>query len=291
VHLVITDSGLGGLTVCAAIERALHDARRAVRLTYVNAWPETGTGYNDLPGVADRARVFDRALSAIQAMQADRILIACNTLSIVYEHTAFRAAAQVPVQGIVDGGVNLFHDSLATWPASALVLIGTRTTIDSGVHRARLLERGLDAGRIGAVSCHGLATVIERGPGSDATAASIETCSARAGAAAPPGDPLFVGLACTHYGMVGNRIAAALASHTGRHVLPLDPNARMVEDVLERIATADAPQHPAGVPRVAVLSKVELREDQRDAVARVLEPISARTAAALRDYARLPDLF
>jgi glutamate racemase len=289
VHLVITDSGLGGLTVCAALERALSAARADVRLTYVNAWPATGTGYNDLPDMAARAGVFDRALDAMEGMRPDVILIACNTLSIVYEHTAFHSSGAVPVQGIVGGGVALFLELLTRHPASALVLIGTRTTIDADVHRRRLAENGIAVTRVGAASCHGLATAIERGPDSDATASLINTCAARAAAAAPPGDPLFVGLACTHYGMVADRIAAALSAQTGRHVLPLDPNTRLVEEVTS--LAADSLPGPGAAPRVEVLSKVELLEDQREGVARLLDPISPTTAAALRDYRHVPDLF
>jgi glutamate racemase len=285
VHLVITDSGLGGLSICAAIEKAGGHAR----LTYVNAWPEAGAGYNDLPDMAARARVFDRALDAIRAMRPDLILIACNTLSIVYEHTAFRTAGAVPVQGIVDGGVELFREALTAGPAGTLVLIGTRTTIDSGVHHTRLVERDIDAARIGAASCHGLATAIERGPDSDTTAELIQTCASRAAAAAPPGDPLFVGLACTHYGLVADRIAAALTAHAERNVVPLDPNARMVEDVVARVAAS--PPDAGAAPRVEVISKVELPEAQREVVARFLEPVSPTTAAALRDYSHVPDLF
>ena len=62
-HLVVTDSGLGGLSICAALERRLRaEGRRSVRLTYVNAWPFEGRGYNDLPDLRARAEVFDRAL-------------------------------------------------------------------------------------------------------------------------------------------------------------------------------------------------------------------------------------
>ena len=38
----------------------------------------------------------------------------------------------------------------------------------------------------------------------------------RAAAAAPSGSPLFLGLACTHYGLVGDRLAAEVASRAGR---------------------------------------------------------------------------
>jgi glutamate racemase len=291
VHLVVTDSGLGGLAVCAAIERALAAAQTDMRLTYVNAWPAMGTGYNDLPDMAARARVLDRALDAMRAMRPDAILIACNTLSIVYEHTAFRVNGGVPVQGIVGGGVHLFLELLTRHPASALVLIGTRTTIDSGVHRTRLVQRGIAEERLGAASCHGLATAIERDPDSDATASLIDTCAARAATVAPPGDPLFVGLVCTHYGMVADRIAAALAAQTGRRVLPLDPNARLVEEVVTRAANSFGPPIAGAASGVEVISKVELPVEQREAVARLLEPISAMTASALREYRHMPDLF
>jgi hypothetical protein len=42
---------------------------------------------------------------------------------------------------------------------------------------------------------------------------------------------------------------------------------------------------------VEVVSKVELPEAQRRAVARRIEPVSATTANALLEYRRIPDLF
>src|SRR5512146_1850452 len=151
MHLIVTDSGLGGLAICAELEKALRqstpDKAGPVRLTYFNAWPEQASGYNDLADVASRARVFDLALRSMAALGPDRIVIACNTLSIVYEHTAFRRTGNVPVVGIVNAGVEMFHEALADDPASSIVLFGTRTTIESGRHRAGLLERGIDARR------------------------------------------------------------------------------------------------------------------------------------------------
>jgi glutamate racemase len=290
VHLVITDSGLGGLTVCAALEQALRAGSRCPRLTYVNAWPESGRGYNDLPDMPARARVFDRVLDRIAGMRPDTILIACNTLSIVYEHTRFKASAGVSVRGIVHSGVEQFREALSTHHGSAIVLVGTRTTIESGVHQARLIARGIAPARISGAPCHGLATAIERGPESDATVALIATCAERAAAAAPPGEPLFLGLACTHYGMVAGRLAGAVAARSGRAVVPLDPNMRMVDDVLARLA-GDIPHLAPGDQGVEVISKVELSTDQREGVGRLLESSSPATAAALRAYTHVPDFF
>ncbi len=292
MHLVITDSGLGGLSICAGIEKALREATPGAeaRLTYVNAWPEQGLGYNDLPDMSARARVFDRALRRIAGLRPDAILIACNTLSIVYEHTAFRRDAPVAVQGIVTAGVDLFYEALTARPTSSIVLLGTRTTIEAGVHRDALLARGVAPGRVSAASCHGLAAAIEQGADGPATIALVETCAERAGETVQGGDPLYAGLCCTHYGFVADRICAALASRTGREVAPLDPNGRLVRDLTSRmIGRATA----TGVGRVSVevVSKVSLNDQQRLGMAELIEPESPATATALRTYRRMPDLF
>jgi glutamate racemase len=293
-HLVITDSGLGGLSVCAQLERMLGESTASpmdVRLTFLNAWPEDGQGYNDLADVAARARVFDRVLRRIGEMHPDLLLIACNTLSIIYESTEFRLAPAFPVEGIVDVGVDLFQEALLAAPQGSIVLLGTRTTIESGVHRSRLIERRVSPERIAVKACHGLATAIEHGPASEVTSRLIDTCAADAAAASCVGDPLFVGLCCTHYGMVGERIAAAVAGHSGRNTVPLDPNARFARNILSRVAGASGA--PAVPPRVVVkvISKVQLTADQRNGIGDLLERISPATADALRSYTHVPDLF
>lgn len=290
MHLVITDSGLGGLSVCAGVENALRraDGHADVRITYVNAWPEEDRGYNDLPDVPARAAVFDRALEAMRRLGADRILIACNTLSILYPLTRFSASAGVPVQGIVEAGIDSFAAALAADPASTIVLLGTRTTIESGVHHAGLLERGVPQGRIASVSCHGLATAIENGPFSAATDTVIDTCAERAARAVSGAGRLHAGFCCTHYGMVGDRLARALERTAGRPVSTLDPNQRLVRDVVSALVQ---PSGRRGGVTVEMISKVELTRAKREGVAALVGPVSPATAEALRSCARVPALF
>ena len=323
-HIVITDSGLGGLSICALLEQGLRVTGRAghVRLTYVNAWPFEDRGYNDLPDEAERARVFDAALARMAQMQPDRILIACNTLSILYPRTAFSLHPAVPVHGIVDAGVDLFVEHLASDPASSIVLLGTRTTIESGVHKARLEQRGIHPQRIAARSCHGLAAAIERDVGGPWTAELISECAARASAAAPPGSTLYLGLCCTHYGYVAVRLVDAVAGLTSRRVTRLDPNDWMSASLLAGdgvfvsggsendtgIAAPDVTdkpeewpgqrlaRKPTGTPSggtisVELISKVVLSVTARAGIARLVEPISPATAGALLSYAHAPDLF
>jgi glutamate racemase len=317
-HIVITDSGLGGLAICAALDRGLRAPSPGcdVRLTYVNAWPFEDRGYNDLPDASARAAVFDGALSAMAAMRPDRILIACNTLSILYAHTVFSRRPPVPVRGIVDAGVELFAEALGADPASAIVLAGTKTTIESGVHLERLVRRGVDPARVAAVHCHGLAGAIERDVDGRRTAELIEACASRVAEAAPPAGALFVGLCCTHYGYVAQRLAGAAMRAAGGPVRALDPNERVVAGLLgdrtffER--RADAPGDSAslrgdargesasspdrdgsagGAVSVEVVSKVALDDTARHGIARLIEPVSPAVARALLSYALVPALF
>ncbi len=320
MHLLITDSGLGGLAVCAAAERALQQTRDQgdLRITYFNAWPEQQGGYNDMPEIASRARVFDRALAAMAALCPDRIVIACNTLSVVYGHTAFSRAPAVPVLGIVDAGVDLFFEALAADARSSIALFGTKTTIESDVHRARLVEKGIAPGRVAAFACHGLARAIETDPESDEVAGHIDRCTTAAGDGAPPGDPLYFGVCCTHYTYVRDEMRSALERRSGRIVRTLDPGDRLVAELVRLTGGAanqpeGADQQPGGLrgstgsprpepvegrPRdhglrvlVTVVSKVEMDDRKRQSMARRVATASPVTAAALMAYTRVPDLF
>jgi glutamate racemase len=290
--VVITDSGLGGLLICAELEGRLRESADCgpIHLVYVNAWPDAGHGYNDLPNLAARAAVFDRALGATASFHPGLILIACNTLSVVYEATAFNRAPSVPVTGILDEGADLFFEALTRDPAGLLALFGTRTTIGSGEHVRRLSRRGIEPRRIIAEPCHGLAAAIDKDPDSPAVPGLIEDCVLRIVPRLPAGAPLYAGLACTHFAYVAEEFRASLRRHIRAKVQILDPGERLVNDLT---AGLGARLPSAGVRQVSVevVSKVELPEAQRQAVARRIEPVSTKTARALLEYRRIPDLF
>jgi glutamate racemase len=292
MHILVTDSGLGGLSVCAGIERRLRQTGRVpgVRLTYFNAWPEEGLGYNSIADVPSRVRMFDRALMRMDQLKPDRILIACNTLSVLYPLTDYARTASVPVQGIIDAGVELFYDALTTDPAGCIVLLGTKTTIESGVHRDRLVLMGITPERIASVSCHGLATAIEANPAGQTAAYLVETCAAAACRANPLARPSYAGLCCTHYGYVADEIRAAMERHCSTTVHTLDPGYRLVRD-LDLVAATEAVAAAWTGVVVAVMSKVELPNDTRRAIAQRIAPVSEPTAQALLSYLHAPDLF
>jgi glutamate racemase len=289
-HWIITDSGLGGLAVCAEIERSFSRSglRNDLRITYFNAWPEQGRGYNDLPDLPSRARTFNQALQCMDQFKPDRILIACNTLSVLYPMTAYSHTAAVPILGIIDAGIDLFLEALGEDPSSSIVMFGTRTTIESGVHRDRLMQKGIEGKRIAAVSCHGLAAAIEKDP--VVAAGLLEQCGAEACRQGISGEPLFAGLCCTHYSYVKEQFRSVLERQTGKTVRILDPNDRMVRSVALRNEQETVDAVPRAI-EVEVISQVELDDLPRRVVARLLAPVSEVTAQALLSYTWRPGLF
>ena len=290
LSLVIADSGMGGLSICADIVNGLQTRRsyRSVSLTYFNAWPEQDRGYNLLPGMAERIRVFDRALSAMLRFQPDRILIACNTLSAIYPRTPFSRQALVPVVGIIDFGVELIHAYSSARGDSRVIILGTPTTIEADTHRARLVERGIAADRIVCQPCDRLAGEIEKDPEGANVRAMVESCIRQAAERVPDRrGPVAAALCCTHYGYSQRIFEVSLQAVFEGPITILDPNKAMSAALL-----TDCPQGKEDIRiDLNVVSRIVWSDEKIEAIARLLEAASPLTAGALRQYRHDPDLF
>ena len=289
--LLVTDSGLGGLSICADIVSNLTRRRifRDLSVVYFNAWPMQDKGYNFLAGDAERIRVFGNAVAAMNRYAPDLILIACNTLSLVLHQGGLAAGARAPVVDIIDFGVTMIADALDQHPESTALILGTRTTVSSGAHRKRLMDRGIAGHRIAQQDCHGLAGAIERGPDSPEVRALVDQFMARAAAGIEPGTRhIHAALCCTHYGYVQEQIRQHLARYTGAAVDIVNPNTGMSDFVVMDQAGG---RYPSTRLDVKVVSRVHLPPSKIDAIAAQVERVSPQTARALREYEHIPDLF
>jgi len=291
LSLVITDSGLGGLAVCADLVRQLKESRafRAVTVTYFNAWPDADRGYNKLPDMTARARVFDAALSAMARLKPDLIVIACNTLSAIYPRTAFSRRPGQAVVDIIDFGVEMIERELDARPESRVVIFGTPTTIESGIHKARLMARGIAEERIISQPCEGLAGEIEKDPSGAPVRTLVERCVREAASKAGAGDgPVLAALCCTHYGYSLGIFQEQLERYFPGPVILLDPNRGMSAGLL-----ADCRRHAYPAVRLdcRVVSRIAIGGDKIAAIAKLIEGVSPETAAALRKYEHDPELF
>lgn len=291
LSIVIADSGMGGLSICADIVVGLQARRvdRAVALTYFNAWPEQDRGYNLLPDMAERIRVFDRALGAMLRFKPDLILIACNTLSALYPQTPFSRQAPMPVTDIIGFGVDLMYSYLNVRDDSRVIIFGTPTTIEADTHRRGLVVRGIAAERIVCQPCDRLAGEIEKGPEGPTVREMIENYIRQAaGCFHDKHRPVAAALCCTHYGYSQRLFEAALQSRFEGPVTILNPNKAMSEALL-----ADFPAGGRQDVRIdlKVVSRIIWSDEKIAAIARILETTSPLTASALRQYRHDPELF
>lgn len=290
ICIAVLDSGLGGLSICAELEKGLqaHAPFNQASLLYFNVWPEQGRGYNSLASVSDRIRVFDRALEGVSNFQPDMIMIACNTLSVIYDRTPFSRDPGIPVIDIVDFGVDLIYFRMMKRPGSQALILGTRTTVSEGVHQRKLVQKGIDASRVMGQACHGVATEIEKNPQSAVVQKLIHDYMDEAVPKLDHQGTIYAALCCTHFAYSGDIFKRALLDRLSMEVVLLNPNDEMSRFLLENanlntFATTDI--------RVKVISKISLDPSIILSMSNAVRDASGKTAEALAEYAYQPNLF
>jgi glutamate racemase len=290
VKILITDSGLGGLSVAADFEKRLQSSRQFKRaeIIFANALPG-GSGYNDMKSVDEKARVFSDALfGMVQWYRPDVIVIACNTLSVVYPLTEFSRSSSVPVVGIVEIATAMFAERLKNDATSSVIIFGTETTIESGAHKEQLVSRSIDASRIVTQACPKLESEIQTDPAGDMVTTYIDWYVEEAAESLPKrGGTVYAGLCCTHYGYSQEQFAASLEYAGVRNAVIINPNNAMAEAVLPQ----KQKQYDASEISVQVVSRAEISVEEISAIAALIRKDSEKTAAALEQYLLKRDLF
>ena len=291
VTVLITDSGLGGISICAEIANELRRRHifENVSLVYFNAWPEKDRGYNRLSNTAERIQVFDGALEGMMKFKPDFIMIACNTLSVLYHRTQFSHHVRIPVVDIVGFGVEMMADALEKSSQAQAVILGTVTTIDSRLHHDQLIQRGIQPAQIVSQPCDQLATQIEMGPDSSIVSEMIDTFMRQAARNIDPGSSkIYAALCCTHFGYCQELIQASLADFANKPVTILNPNHKMAACLSangRKIRFSDTKI------QIQVVSKITWEERKINSISSFIQSLSAETAHALINYAQIPNLF
>ena len=289
MHILITDSGVGGLSVCAYAERFVrtHGFEEPVRLTFANAAPENDYGYNAMPSREIKLQTFDRFLRNVTDRFApDFIYVACNTLSVLLPDTPYAATASIPVKGIVETAADLLLRELQADPRSVALIFGTQTTIDAGTYPRLLEARGIAPSRIVSQACPGLADTISEDREGAKTAAEIRRwVDAAIGKMQTPGAPVVACLACTHYGYRKDLFAAALAD-AGMTASVINPNESAVGDLFP--SGTGGGDHDV---EVEFVTRYAIPPATIETLTWFLSGISPRTVAAMQNFVHLPDLF
>ncbi len=292
ITILITDSGLGGLSVCADIDRRVRETGvyRKARLVFANALPESNRGYNKMVTTAEKVEVFDAALNGMARWYSpDAILVACNTLSVLIPQTRFVRESPIPVLGIVETGVEMLYDRLSADPGATGIIFGTETTIGMGTHKRLLVEKGIDPSRLVTQACSGLAGKIEEAAGGEEVRTAINDFVTQALTRAPgQTGKVYAGLCCTHYGYSKGFFEESFRQKGVSDAVIVDPNARMGEVLFppgakRRVERPDV--------RVEVASRAVITPEETASIGGLVEPVSPATAEALRNYLLKKDLF
>jgi len=261
--ICITDSGYGGLTVCADLVHLLKKQQKAAEISYFNACYADDYGYNAIPDRTSKIQMFDRALVGIKKYCApDEILVACNTLSTLIEDTNFVKNSTIPIKSIIDVGLELIQKTL---PINDTVSIfGTETTIDENTYLKRLLVKGWEKEQIEQIACPGLQTAISR---QDQVEKKIKQFTGQAS----KNSWYFLG--CTHYG---------IRSDAFQHSKILNPNLEMAKKSCNEIKDS-------GTISMKMVSRYQMPEDEIETWSALLkEPL---TIEMLKNYTVQEDLF
>lgn len=292
ITIVITDSGLGGLSVVAdAAEKfRRHPAFKQVNLIFFNALFTDQSGYNGLQTREEKLQVFSSALQSMQDRYApDIILVACNTLSVLVADTEFARTSTVPVVGIVDDGVDQIAEQLRDKPTARNIIFATQTTVDEATHKNQLLELGFANEQVLTQSCPQLTLYIEQGYDSEYTEMLIDAYVDEAISRMGEKDgPLSVSFNCTHFGYSMESWQRAFASRGIEVSAFLDPNTRMIDFLLPGSMQQRYKQSEI---QVKVVSMIDIPADRQDSIGRWLHATSPVTETALRNFELKPDLF
>ncbi len=289
MHILITDSGVGGLSVVAYAERFVrtHGFTEPVRLTFANAAPANDYGYNAMPSREVKIETFDRFLRNVtDRFSPDMIYVACNTLSVLLPDTPYFANATIPVKGIVETAAGLVLDALTSDPRSVAMIFGTQTTIDADTYPRLLEERGIERSRIVSQACPGLADTISEDREGTKTRAEIRKWVGAAIEKLQTRDaPVVACLACTHYGYRKDVFADALRD-AGIRATVINPNERAVDDLFG--TNPEGLRHDV---KVEFVTRYPIPDTAVEALTWFLNEISPRTVAAMQNFVHLPDLF
>lgn len=290
MKIVITDSGLGGLSVVADFEKRLSENPyyKKVEVIYFNSLHSSEYGYNLMPSITEKARVFNNALNSIeQSYEPDVILIACNTLSVVYPYTDFSKTSKTRVNGIVESGIELFENNLKSRDTN-LLLFGTETTMDSNVYKKALVKRGVEESHIVNQACYELETKIQNNPNSIITRKEIAKFVKIATEKIEKNkEKTYAGFCCTHYGYSEAIFQHELTKQLKGKVEVLNPNSKMLDFLFaNRVAIGEKCN-----VTIKVVSQVKLKRDEINSLSNIFNDKSPKTAFALKNYEFVANLF
>jgi len=292
VTIIVTDSGLGGVSIAADLVERIDNSGifQKVSVVFFNSSFDNKSGYNILEKNADKVRIFNNALNSMQqSHKPDLIMIGCNTLSVIYPETPFFKETTTPVIGILETGVDFILEKIDSAADANIVIFATPTTISKGSHKKALVEKGVKPEKIIGISCSDLADKIEEGPRSQATQSMVSQFVVEAiNKIKNANQPLIVSLNCTHYGYVLPLFRQEFEKNGIKPDAVLNPNLRISNFLFK---PANLHRYNQTDTSIEIISKVTIFPEIIKTISKLVEMTSRQTVKALQNYKQDTKLF
>ena len=229
----VFDSGIGGLTVLHAL------LERLPQESYVYLGDTARVPYGT-KGAETVRRFSLEALRLLESRGVKRVIVACNTASAL-GLDAMRAAAQVPVEGVIEPGI----EAALRQTRGRVGIIGTLGTISSNAYQVGLRARASELSVFG-MACPLFVPLAEEGwttgdiPRSIAQRYLHPLIEARV-------DTVILG--CTHYPL----LKATIAEVMGPRVTLVDSAVVLAEALVQELREQDALAPATSTPRLSLL--------------------------------------
>jgi glutamate racemase len=199
----VFDSGMGGLTVLAALRQQLPQEDfiylgDTARLPYGTKSPATVQRY------------AQQAAGALVARGIKALVVACNTASAMALHTLAEEFAPLPVFGVVEPGAMA---ACAVADSSGVTVLATESTIAGGAYQRALLRQRADM-RVAGRPCPLWVTLAEQGGNTSELADAILLDGVRGLVRSDeaPTAPSTLVLGCTHFPVFRARLQQLLGA-------------------------------------------------------------------------------
>lgn len=294
MKIAITDSGVGGLSVCAAFESALRhsDLQHDVEVLYLNAALEDDYSYNAMATRQEQLQTFGNFLQvALDEYRPDLLFIACNTLTVLFEDPFYDRFREQPVLGIVETGAAELLEAHGRTPGAGIIVFATETTISSNAYGSRLAAAGLPATSVVQQACPGLPDAISNDASGELAGQLLKKYvpEALARFEQPPRQVLAF-LGCTHYGYQAARFESLLRNHVG-DVAMVNPNTAAAAAILEWVRNIEPAPGERGKADFEVISRYAIPAKPLRSLPVYLGQEAPATLNALLHFTHRPDLF
>ncbi len=303
MNLVITDSGLGGLSVCAKLMALLKENAGSgnsanpvdgLKISYINAVPANERGYNSMSGKAEQISTFEKILrNTKKLIKPNYIFVACGTLSVLLKDMQFKRDNNSLIEGILPLGFKLLLDSLQQNSQATALIFGTPTTINANTFQDELSQQGIEQSRIITQACPELATQISNDSEGSFVAERIRywVQQALSQFSADNPRPLLVFLGCTHYAYRESLFRKSFIQEGYSQISILNPNLAAANS-LGKIVLQDQGTDKSQSTGISLefLTPYAIPQQEIITLSKLLNPISVETAVAFQNAIISPEL-